>query len=323
MQGRGGAITQGRGGAITQGRGGEIMQGRGGNYRGEQSRRRSPRRPTEAAAFAIVSQQLRPALTAAAASDTGGVVPSGVPTYRSNSYLHLVVSQRDPIQLPDSWDLTLPGEVHEAMQLLMPGPLASKDATWLANIVSNAIDHSRLPVPQPGMGYVGMTEAEVKPLLEAVDFSGCSMFFDPFSGSGTISSVFETAGYQVLNNDLNPYWGTPTTADGLQPGNYLLPYQIIVTSPPFGLLDLAVPLLASKVAVAACVHVPGHWLSNPRAARQQWLSRMAAARRLHIIMGLERGPSHKRCAWLVIFANPSLQQELMRLRTPTLPVSYP
>ena len=79
--GRGGAITQGRGGAITQGRGGEIMQGRGGNYRGEQSRRRSPRRPTEAAAFAIVSQQLRPALTAAAASDTGGVVPSGVPTY--------------------------------------------------------------------------------------------------------------------------------------------------------------------------------------------------------------------------------------------------
>ena len=45
------------------------------------------------------------------------------------------------------------------MQLLMPGPRASKDATRLANLVSNAIDNSRLPVPQPGMGYVGMTEA--------------------------------------------------------------------------------------------------------------------------------------------------------------------
>ena len=55
-----------RKGPIRAGRGGKTSQGRGGNVRGEQSVRRSPRRPTEATAFAIVSQQLRPALTAAA-----------------------------------------------------------------------------------------------------------------------------------------------------------------------------------------------------------------------------------------------------------------
>jgi hypothetical protein len=63
----------------------------------------------------------------------------------------------------------------------------------------------------------------------------------------------------------------PGHADALQPNSYLLPYQIIVTSHPFELLDVAVPLIAAKAAVAACVHVPGHWISNPRAARQQWL----------------------------------------------------
>jgi hypothetical protein len=34
--------------------------------------------------------------------------------------------------------------------------------------------------------------------------------------------------------------------------------------------------LDPKAAVAACVHVPGHWISNPRAARQQWLQQLLA-----------------------------------------------
>ena len=119
------------------------------------------------------------------------------------------------------------------------------------------------------MGYVAMTAGEVHPLLAAIDFSGCSSFYDPFAGAGTVSTVFASAGFRVRDNDLNPFWGTVTSADALQPGSYLLPYQIIVTSPPFEFLDLAVPLLAAKASVAACVHVPGHWLSNPRTARQQ------------------------------------------------------
>ena len=228
-------------------------------------------------------------------------------------------------QLPDSWDLTTSEGIHTALQLLMPGALAQKDATRLSNICSTAHAHNRLPLHKqgPGMGYVGMRAGEIEPLLATVDFSGCNSFHDPFAGSGTISQVFGSAGYTVINNDLNPFWGAATSADALQPGNYLLPFQIIVTSPPFELLDLAVPLLALRAVIAACVHVPGHWLSNPRAARQAWLSHIASAGRMHVIMGLERGPSHKRCAWLIIFASARLKQQLMCGGVPSVPVSYP
>jgi len=304
---------------IRAGRGGKPQRGRGGVSKGQQLTQRHP------ASTALSSQPVSPALTAAATSYTGGEVPSGVPTHRSSTQLQLIVLSQDILQLPDSWDLTSSNGVHSALQLLMPGPLAKKDATRLSNICSTAYAHSRLPKHQqgPGLGYVGMTAGEVHPLLAAVDFSGCSSFFDPFSGSGTISQVFQAAGYTVTNNDLNPFWGAATAADALQPNCYLLPFQVLVTSPPFDLLDIAVPLLAAKAAVAACVHVPGHWLANPRAARQQWLSRMAAAGRVHIIMGLERGPSHKRCAWLLIFATTSLKQQLMLPGGPCVPVSYP
>jgi hypothetical protein len=290
---------------------------------GEQPQpRRSSRRaptgpPTAAVALlpaASVSQLASPILAAAATSITGGVIPAGTPVVVSTEQLHLVAAPTRKVVLPDSWDLTQSAEVQAAMQLLMPGVFASKDATRLSNLVRAAAQHSPLPPAQrgPGMGYVPMTPGEVQPLLEGVDFSGCSSFFDPFSGAGTISRVFLASGYRVRNNDLNPFWGAATAADALQPGSYLLPYQILVTSPPFDLLDLAVPLLAAKAGVAACVHVPGHWLSNPRAARQQWLQQLAAANRLHIIMGLERGPSHRRCAWVIIFASAQARARLLR-----------
>jgi hypothetical protein len=291
--------------------------------------RRSSRREAVAPATAAsampdvgLSQLGSSVLAAAAISTTGGVIPAGTPAVISTQQLHLVatVPQHSAL-LPDSWDLTQPSGVQAAMQLLMPGAFAAKDATRLSNIVRGALQHSRLPPQQqgPGMGYVPMTLGEVQPLLEGVDFSGCSSFYDPFSGAGTISRVFGSAGFRVRQNDMNPFWGAATAADALQPGSYLLPYQILVTSPPFEVLDLAVPLLAAKAGVAACVHVPGHWLSNPRAARQQWLQQMAAAGRLHIIMGLERGPSHRRCAWVVIFSSVHRRAQLC---TPGTPLTF-
>ena len=150
------------------------------------------------------------------------------------------------------------------------------------------------------------------PLLQSTDFSCCNSFYDPFAGSGTIAQAFASAGFKVTQNDLNPFWEQPTMADALQPGNYMLSPQVIVTSPPFEVLDLAVPILAAKAAVVACVHVPGHWLSNPRAARQRWLQQLAVQQRLHTIMGLERGPSHRRCAWILIFSSAARRAQLLK-----------
>jgi hypothetical protein len=281
------------------------------------SSRRAANSPAAAAlhalhAQAFSSQPSGPVLEAAALSDALGVLPAGTPALITTDQLCLVHTVQQPCCLPPYWDLTNTAGVQAALQLLMPGPLAPKDATRISNSILRMMEASRLPEPVPGMGFVPMTTAEVLPLLESTDFSCCSSFYDPFAGSGTIAQAFASAGFKVTQNDLNPFWEQPTMADALQPGNYMLSPQVIVTSPPFEVLDLAVPILAAKATVVACVHVPGHWLSNPRAARQRWLQQLAVQQRLHIIMGLERGPSHRRCAWILVFSSAAKRAQLLK-----------
>jgi hypothetical protein len=104
--------------------------------------------------------------------------------------------------------------------------------------------------------------------------------------------------------------------------HYQVPTQVFITSPPFDLLDIAAPLLTEFAHVVSCIHVPGHWISNPRVARQLWLSQLAAQDRLHIIMGLPRGPSNRKCAWVLIFSSAQMKKQLLRLRETAIPYSY-
>ena len=272
---------------------------------------------------AASSQLLSPVLTAAACSAAAGVLPAGTPATANTGTVCLVADKQEPASLPSRWDLTQPGGVQAAMQLLMPGPLHSKDATRISNVIRAAIGNSNSDRPQPRHGFVPMDPAEVQPLLNSVDFSGCNSVFDPYAGSGTVSRVFAQAGYTVRSNDINPLWGHCSQADALQPGSYMPVSQVIVTSPPFDLLDLAAPLAAAQAGMAACVHVPGHWISNPRPARQQWLQQLAVQNRLHIIMGLPRGPSNRRCAWVIVASSANKLALLLRHPLPTvLPYSY-
>jgi hypothetical protein len=135
-----------------------------------------------------------------------------------------------------------------------------------------------------------MVADEVQVLLRAVDFSGCSGFFDPFAGSHTVSRAFSGHGIPVVENDIDPFWNCATTVDALQPCSYdWLRPQVVVTSPPFDLLDLVAPLLACKAGAVACVHVPGHWLASPRVARQAWLSAMSGSGQAPCDHGLAKG----------------------------------
>jgi hypothetical protein len=200
--------------------------------------------------------------------------------------------------------------------------MAAKNYTILSDTVKKVYLHaSQCSIPA-NQGHVPMIDAELLPLLRAVDFSGCSTFYDPYAGTGTISRFLNSEGYQVVQNDINPSYGHALAADALQPMHYQVPTQVFVTSPPFDLLDVAAPLLAEFAQVVACVHVPGHWISNPRVARQLWLSQLAAQDRLHIIMGLPRGPSHRKCAWVLIFSSAYMKRQLLKLGEPCIPCSY-
>jgi hypothetical protein len=102
--------------------------------------------------------------------------------------------------------------------------------------------------------------------------------------------------------------------DALQPAFYQAhPSQVIVTSPPFAVLDIAAPLLALAAAAVACIHVPGHYITSATEARQRWLQQLFNQGRLHLLMGLERGPMGRKCAFLVIYATADIKKQMLRV----------
>ena len=218
------------------------------------------------------------------------------------------LSGSSTLSLPSSWDLQSPQEVARALSLLLPGEYATAHFTRIANSIK--------ALAQKGEkgGWVPTTAAELQPLARLVDFSGCQSFMDPFAGSGAIAAFFAAMGFSVLQNDWDERWSqVQLRSDALQPAFYRAhPAQVIVTSPPFAVLDIAAPLVAAAAAVLACIHVPGHWFASATRPRQQWLHDLQQQGRLHILMGLERGPLGRKCAFLLVFATADMKRQMLR-----------
>jgi len=213
------------------------------------------------------------------------------------------------VTLPTHWDLQTRQGVARALSILMPGEYAPLHLTKIANSVKAILMDSRHV-------WVPTVDTELEPLARLVDFSACHSFLDPFAGSGSIAAFFASMGYQVLQNDLNLSWPVDLHCDALQPAFYAAhPAQVIVASPPFCVLDIAVPLMSLAASVVACIHVPGHWLSSATKPRQQWLQEMFNRDRLHVILGLERGPMGRKCAFLLVFATADMKAAMMRAVT--------
>lgn len=211
-------------------------------------------------------------------------------------------------RLPASWDLQTRQGVERALITLMPGEYAPGHLTRIARCIRERLEGSG------EKGWVPTLAEEMGPLARVVDFSGCHSFLDPFSGAGNIAAFFAAMGYRVLQNDLDPKWvGADLQADALQPAFYAAhPAQVVVTSPPFDVLDIAAPLAAAAAAAVACLHVPGHYISSATRPRQQWLHELQRQGRLHILMGLDRGPMGRKCAWLLVFATADIKKQMLR-----------
>ena len=97
----------------------------------------------------------------------------------------------------------------------------------------------------------------------------------------------------------------------------------IVTSPWFTVLDLALPLAAAHARTVACVHVPGHYVTDAHPNRVAYLLSLMQAGRLHILWNLPKGPSGRRCGWLIVFTNSWMRDKLIRPeRRLTAPFSF-
>ena len=112
----------------------------------------------------------------------------------------------------------------------------------------------------------------------------------------------------VVDNDICSHRPAGAHYDALQPAFYTAAAMhargmgAIVTSPPFAALDVALPLLVAAGSAVACVHVPGHYLTSGVAPRFAYLRGLQQQGRLHVVMGLPRGPIGRRCIWLLIFS---------------------
>ena len=236
---------------------------------------------------------------------------------RTATALSSSATNTDP--LPLDLCLTTTDGVLQALHFLMPGPWSTGHATVLSHVVPGG---QRFLQTQgsyhPGQPQrVATLEPEIDELLNVIDFTHAPAIFDPFSGDNNIKKAFNQAGLDVTTNDFNFQLPTDYHLDALQPRTYEelrtdQPLHTVVMSPFFAVLDLALPLAVLYAEQLVCCHVPGHYLTNAPPARLSWLIQLQDAGRLMLVMGLPRGPTGRRCMWLIIFADPLLRDLLVR-----------
>ena len=206
--------------------------------------------------------------------------------------------------------LTTPEEWRACIEKYMPGIAAQTVTSLVRAVQAGHADPESLPVAPTG-------EAEVKELLRHVDLAQATGLVEPFVGTGIIAQSLRKVGLKMVTNDLNPRHGGQYSMDACQPsswrvlGAHLGAKGAVVTSPWFNVLDLALPLMVEQAPVV-CVHVPYSYVPSGGIARQAYLAQLACEGRLLLVMGLERQGNLRNCAWLCVFRNKELREQMVR-----------
>jgi hypothetical protein len=233
--------------------------------------------------------------------------------------------------LPPQLKLNESSSLQAVLQMFMPGHWDKAHVTKLSQHMPGGSKflHVRNS-PNPGVpACVATGEQELAPLLECTRFSPSYVFLDPWSGTGGISSVLAGLGYTVITNDINPNTPAELHQDALQPAFYqkllrVTPVDVIILSPWFAFLDVAIPLAVLAASVCVCVHIPGHYFTNAVMPRYAYLKPYFQLDTAHFVWGLPRGPMGMRCAWLLLFRTKKhkydvLRKECILASTMTLP----
>ncbi len=228
-----------------------------------------------------------------------------------------LVNQKDIWSLPEQWQLSDPLVLHDALQLFMPGHWDSTHITKLSQKMPGGIKFPSGDSGENSPAWVPTLGEEITPLLDCMKFELSHVILDPWSGSGGISETLKSLGHTVVTNDINPEHSAHLHQDALQPGFYqrLLkasPVDVIVLSPWFAYLDIALPSALMTAKLAVCAHVPGHYFTNGVMARFNFLKPYFQSNRVHFVWGLPRGPMGMRCAWLVIFASEAVKHSMLK-----------
>ena len=162
---------------------------------------------------------------------------------------------------------------------------------------------SKMPL---GLETIVTMPSEVRTLLQFVDLTNITGIYDLWSGTRTIEMVLYQHSVKVHSSDFNPK-SPAGHADAMDVATYSGYKQrpeglkVIISSPDFRLVDIAVALAVQAVELFACIHVPGDYLSNAHPARLQFFMHLRAKKRIILIQNLPKGPIGRSCQWIVIF----------------------
>jgi hypothetical protein len=205
------------------------------------------------------------------------------------------------------WDLSTEEGVSSAVQALMPGSWTDEEVEQLRS------SYVQLQLQQPA---VMLASSALLPLLRLLDVPHGVVCLDPFAASGLLVDVGRMHGLEMIGNDVNAAWGWSLQHDALGYELYeAVDPQIVITSPPASVLDLAVPFLASVGALVTCVLLPTLWVTDSSLARGRWLAALQRQGRLAVVTGLI-GMGGTQGAWVLIFSSPTVKLAMLRAHIP-------
>ena len=162
------------------------------------------------------------------------------------------------------------------------------------------------------------TQAEVESLLKVLDLRGVFGVLDPWAHSTVVQDTLERRGLPVVTN-----WGgagdVPTSHrydalqlegwDSLRRQGVCL--DVVISSPWFMLLDLALPMAVLCVETAVCMRVPWNYLNEAPQARKCWLRRLHKEGRTVWLKGLPPTANSRSHVWLLVFKDDVVRRRML------------
>eukprot|EP00854_Cymbomonas_tetramitiformis_P024862 gene24862-30301_t len=239
---------------------------------------------------------------------------------------------------PEHWNLATYEGVRAATSTLMPGPWTPQHITNLAHYVKhqqNALEDyvqagcpgadtmpqhpftstvsAKLSAQQWGTQIVATTPDETRQLVGILRWFPNDSIWNPYSGFGSIPAVLRSEGQTATSTDIHPAFSDHQhgPVDALQPAEVRrFTANVVITSPIFKLLDIAIPL-AAEGRELACFHTPLHYVFDAHPSRRAFLRKLSKQGRLHILLCRDKGPLGRRNVWVIIANSPlTLQRRI-------------
>lgn len=203
-------------------------------------------------------------------------------------------------------------DVEKFLMKEMPGDWKKKHITELTMC---------LPCNEKFYKKPGVTECvintyeEITRLFEVIHLDNIETICDPFSGTGTISKYIKNMkpDIHIITNDIceshgnNDFHENALSHEFYE--NFGCNFDVIITSPWFSILDLAIPTLIKYVNYFIAVHVPAYYLTNAHDHRMKYFRKLNRQGLIHIVGNLPHAIIGWKCIWILIFKNKYLARQ--------------